>query len=162
MLVVNPTLEAQFYASLAEAYHEMSDFERSYEYFEKALKLNPEDANVLNNYAYYLSLRGEKLDKAEAMSKISNELEPEQASYQDTYGWIMFKMGRYEEAKTWIEKSLSSSVDSSATVLEHCGDVYFKLGNTLKAIEFWQKAKNAGEGSSELLDKKIQDKIFIE
>ncbi len=162
MLVDNPTLEAQFYASLGEAYHELNDALRSDENYEKALKLSPKDANVLNNYAYYLSLRGEKLEKAEEMSKLSNDLEPEQGSYQDTYGWIMFRMGRFEESKTWIEKSLSSSTDSSATVLEHYGDVLFKLGNTLKAIEFWLKAKEAGEGASELLDKKIQDKIFIE
>jgi tetratricopeptide (TPR) repeat protein len=162
MLVDNPTLEAQFYSSLGEAYHELKDAARSDEYYEKALKLDPEDANVLNNYSYFLSLRGEKLEKAEKMSKLSNELEPEQASYQDTYGWIMFKSGRYEEAKVWIERSLTSSTDSSATVLEHYGDVLYKLGDTVKAIEFWQKAKAAGEGGSELLDKKIQDKIFIE
>lgn len=162
LIVDNPALEGQFYASLGDAYNELRDYTRSDENYNKALNLNPEDANVLNNYAYYLSLRGEQLEKAEKMSKLSNELEPEQGSYQDTYGWIMFRMGRYTEAKTWIEKSLASGSDSSATVLEHYGDVLYKLGDTIKALEFWQKAKEAGEGASELLDKKIQDKIFIE
>lgn len=162
MLVDNPELEGQFYVSLGDAYNELKDYTRSDENYEKALKLDPKEANVLNNYAYYLSLRGEKLQKAEEMSKLSNELEPTQASYQDTYGWIMFKMGKYDDAKKWIEKSLASSEDSSATVLEHFGDVLYKLGDTVKALEYWQKAKTAGDGASELLDKKIQDRIFIE
>lgn len=162
MLVDNPELESRFYSSLGEAYHELNDHQRSDENYDKALKINPNDANVLNNYAYYLSLRGDMLSKAETMSKASNDLEPGQGSYEDTYGWIMFKMGKYAEAKTWIEKSLNSGGDKSATVLEHFGDVLYKLGDTIKALEFWQKAKDAGEGASELLDKKIQDKIFIE
>ncbi len=162
MVVDNPPLEAQFYASMGDAYQELKDYPRSEENYEKALKLNPKDANVLNNFAYYLSLRGEKLQRAEEMSKLSNELEPEQGSYQDTYGWIMFKMGKYPEARTWIEKSLAASADSSATVLEHYGDVLYKLGDTVKALEYWQKAKTAGDGASELIDKKIQDKMFIE
>ncbi len=162
MVVDNPELESRFYASLGEAYHELKDNTRSDENYEKALKLNAKDANLLNNYAYYLSLRGDMLEKAEAMSKLSNELEPNQSSYEDTYGWIMFKMGKYNDAKTWIEKSLESGADKSATVLEHYGDVLYKIGDTVKAMEYWQRAKEAGDGASELLDKKIQDRIFIE
>lgn len=162
MVVDNPALEGQFYSSLGEAYHELNDAVRSDEYFEKALKLNAEDPLLLNNYAYYLSVRGEKLEKAEEMSKLSNELVPDQSSYLDTYGWIMFKMGKYSDAEVWIKKSMEAGADSSGTVLEHYGDVMFKLGNTIKAIEYWQKAKDSGDGASELLDRKIRDKIFIE
>lgn len=162
MVVDNKSLEGQFYASLGDAYNELKNYSKSDEAYDKALEINPKDATVLNNYAYYLSMRGEKLDKAESMSRTSNELEPTQASYQDTYGWIMYKQGKYSDAKTWIEKSLSNSEDSSATVLEHLGDVYFRLGDTMKALEYWQKAKAAGEGASEFLDKKILEKKLFE
>ena len=162
LIVDNKPLESQFYSSLGEAYNELKDFEKSDENYEKALGLNAKDANVLNNYAYFLSVRGDKMDKAEQMSKESNELEPDQGSYEDTYGWIMYKQGKYSDAKTWTEKSLSHGSDKSATVLEHYGDILYKLGDLSKAFEYWQKAKDAGEGASELLDKKLQSRKLIE
>ena len=162
LIVDNKNLEGQFYSSLGEAYNELKDFVKSNENYDKALELNSKDANVLNNYAYFLSVRGEKMDKAEEMSKESNAIEPDQGSYEDTYGWIMYKQGKYNEAKTWTEKSLSHGSDKSATVLEHYGDILYKLGDLNKAFEYWQKAKNAGDGASEFLDKKIESRKLIE
>ncbi|MCC7232519.1 MAG: tetratricopeptide repeat protein [Bacteroidia bacterium] len=162
MIVDNPKLEAQFYASLGDAYQELRDYIHSDESYDKALSLDPKNANVLNNYSYYLSVRGEHLEKAEQMSKQSNEIEPDQPSYQDTYGWIMYKQGKYKEARTWIEKAIAGTKEDNATLLEHMGDVWFKLGDTLKALDFWEKAKAAGDGASEFLDKKIQEKKLFE
>src|SRR3569832_436224 len=123
MVVDNKELEEGFYTSLGDAYNELKKYAESDESYDKALEINPKSANTLNNYAYYLSLRGEKLDKAEQMSKQSNELQPKQSSYEDTYGWIMYKMGKFNEAKTWIEKALADGSDKSAAVLEHYGDI---------------------------------------
>jgi tetratricopeptide (TPR) repeat protein len=162
MVVDNKDMEGQFYSSLGEAYNELRNYPKSDESFEKAIALDPKNANTLNNYAYFLSVRNEQLDKAEKMSRESNELETTQASYQDTYGWIMYKENKFEDAKIWIEKSLSNSTDSSATVLEHYGDVLFKLGDTAKAFEFWQKAKAAGDGASDFLERKILEKKMFE
>jgi len=162
LVVDNKNLEAQFYAGLGDAYNELKDYVRSDSSYEKALATNPKDAFVMNNYSYYLSLRGDKLDKAEALSKQSNELVPNSSSFEDTYGWILYRMGKYSEAKSWIEKSLGHGSDKSAVVLEHYGDVLYKLGETNKALEYWQKAKDTGEPGSELLDKKINEKKLFE
>ncbi len=162
MVVDDKVLEGSFYSSLGEVYNELKDFPKSDENLEKALALNPKDESVLNNYSYFLSLRGEKLDKAEAMSKLSMELTPNNQYFEDTYGWIMYKQGKYKDAKTWIEKSMEHGSDKSATVLEHYGDALYKTGDTQKALEYWQKAKNAGTGTSELLDKKILEKKLPE
>ncbi len=162
LVVDNKSLEGQFFASLGDAYNETRDYVKSDESFDKALEINPKDVNVMNNYAYYLSVRNEKLDKAEALSKKSNELDTNQSSYEDTYGWIMYKQGKYSDAKIWIEKSLSHGSDKSATVLEHYGDVVFRLGDNEKALEYWMKAKAAGEGASEFLDRKIMEKRLFE
>jgi tetratricopeptide (TPR) repeat protein len=162
MVVDNVELQVQFYASLGEAYNELHDFINSDKSFEKALDLKPKDANTLNNYAYFLSVRGERLEKAEEMSRLSNELEPTQGSYQDTYAWIMYRLGKYDDAKIWIEKSISNTQGNNATLLEHYGDILFKLGDTAKAIETWQKAKDAGDGASEFLDRKILEKKIFE
>ncbi|CAN5698673.1 tetratricopeptide repeat protein [soil metagenome] len=162
LIVDNKNLEGQFYSSLGEAYNELKDYAKSDENYDKALELNSKDANILNNYAYFLSVRGEKMDKAEKMSMESNAIEPNQGSYEDTYGWIMYKQGKYSDAKIWIEKSLSHGSETSPTVLEHYGDILYKLGDTNKAYENWQKAKNAGEGYSEFLDKKLEGRKLIE
>jgi tetratricopeptide (TPR) repeat protein len=162
MVVDNKQLESGFYTSLGEAYNELKNFTASDENYDKALEINPKDATTLNNYAYYLSVRGEKLEKAEEMSKQSNDIQPMQASFEDTYGWIMYKMGKYKDAKTWIEKALQHGSDKSAAVLEHYGDILFKDGDTSKALEYWRRAKDAGDGGSEFLDKKLSEKKLIE
>src|SRR6185369_7981361 len=102
LVVDDKELEVTFYSLIGDAYQELKDFEKSEASYEKALAINPKAEGVLNNYSYYLSLRGEKLDKAEAMSKLSNEITPNSATFEDTYGWILFKQGKYQEAKGWI------------------------------------------------------------
>jgi tetratricopeptide (TPR) repeat protein len=61
---------------------------------------------VLNNYAYYLSEKKKNLERAEAMSRKSNELEPNNATYMDTYAWVLYQMKRYEQAAEWMDKTV--------------------------------------------------------
>jgi Tfp pilus assembly protein PilF len=114
---------------------------------------------VLNNYAYYLSLKGADLDKAEKMAKKAVTLEPGNASFEDTYGWVLFMQGKYSEAGEWISKALNSKEETSAEVMEHYGDVQYKLGDVQKALDYWIRAKQKGPGSGQL-DKKINDKKY--
>lgn len=160
-VVSNPPLLAQFYANLGDSYYRIKDHKNSDKYYEKALEIEPNNIYVLNNYSYYLSLRGENLDRAEALSLKANEIEPNQPNYEDTYAWILYKQGKYVAAKEWLEKAVENGGNSNAVILEHLGDVNAKLGNIDKALELWNKAKLAGE-TSELIDKKIADKKLYE
>lgn len=159
-VVNNDKMLAQFYSYLGDTYFQLKDNKQSDDAYDKALKIDPSNALVLNNYAYYLSLRNVNLDKAEQMAKKAVELDPGNSSDQDTYGWVLFKLGRYKEAQEWIEKAIQSG-ESSAVVLEHYGDVQWKLGSNKDAVKYWEKAAKAGEGS-ELLQKKLQDKTYYE
>lgn len=156
----NKALMAEMNASLGDSYHELNLIAASDSAYEAALAIDPEQAYVLNNYSYYLSLRGEGLEKAERMSKKSLDLDPKNASFLDTYGWILYKLNRYEEAKRYIEKAIAEG-GGSATVMEHYGDILYKLGETVLALDNWKKAKEAG-GKSTFLDKKIADKKLYE
>ncbi len=160
-VVDNTLLEAQFYAYIGDAYNQTGDDKKSDEAYEEVLTLDPDNDYVLNNYAYYLSLRNENLDKAAKMAKHATELKPNSSSNQDTYGWVLYKLGYYSEAKEWIEKANQNSGDSNAVILEHYGDVLWKLGEKEHANEYWIKAKQAGKGS-DLLDKKVAEKQFFE
>lgn len=156
----NEALKTQFRIYLGEVYHEKKNYDLSDEYFEKAIKSDPNNSFTLNNYSYYLSLRGEKLKTAEKYAQKAIELDPENVNNQDTYGWVLFKMKRYEEARFWIQKAYDSSENPSGTVVEHLGDVYYELGKVEKAVDLWKEAREAGETTGEI-DKKIKTRSRI-
>lgn len=155
-VVNNNALLEQFYSTLGDTYNELENFEASYAAYDKVLSLNPGNTVVLNNYSYYLSLRSEKLDKAEQMAGKSVEMDPYNSNNLDTYAWVLYKREKYKDALEWIKKALSNGGEDSGVVLEHYGDILYKLGKTEEAIEFWTKAKKQKD-FSELLDKKLQD-----
>ncbi len=153
----NTPLEVQFCSNLGEAYNAIKDYEKSDKEFDKALELDPNNAGILNNYAYYLSLRKQNLEKAERLSKHSLELTPNNVSYIDTYGWILYQEQKYEEAKKYLEKAFDRGGFNRPAIVEHYGDVMYKLNEIDKAVENWKKSKELGN-KSELLLKKIADK----
>ena len=157
----NDELLSEFYMYLGDTYHSLKDTSESDKAYEKSLSIKNDNAYVLNNYAYYLSLRNHDLEKAETMSKKAVTLDPKNSSFQDTYGWVLFKLQRYDDARTWVGKALEDKDSVSAEVMEHYGDILFKLGDSGQALEYWQKAKAKGPGSP-LLDKKIAEKKLIE
>lgn len=153
---------AGMYSMLADAYYNTKDYEASDEYFEKSLKLAPENASTLNNYAYYLSERGVRLEDAEKMSKRSLELAPDLPTFLDTYGWILYKQGNHKKAKEYIEKAIQKEEQAaSGTLWDHLGDANYQLGNKDEALENWKKAKELGADNPKL-DKKIADKKLYE
>lgn len=152
---------SQCYSAMGDCYHSISDNKSSDEAYEKALGYNADNAFTLNNYAYYLSLRNERLDKAAAMSKHSTDLQPNTASFEDTYAWILFRQKKYAEAKVWIEKSLAHDKDESAVKTEHYGDILYFMGDINGAVQNWQKAKKQG-AASPVLDRKINEKKYSE
>ncbi len=161
LVIENKQLELQFLSLLGDVYNGLKEFDKSDEAFAKALAIDKDDSGVLNNWAYYLSVRGEKLDKAEAMSRRSNELSPGSATYMDTYAWILFKEGKYDQAREWQEKALNATDGPEGVLLEHYGDILYRLGKVEEALEQWKKAKAAG-GASDLIDKKVQGGKLVE
>ena len=152
----NSILLLEFYSSLADSYHATKQHKLSDDYYEKSLEIDSNNVLVLNNYAYYLSLRRLNLEKAKKMSHKCNELEKDNGTYQDTYAWILYELAEYEQAKVWIQKSLSNGSDMSAVVVEHYGDILYKLGEVKDAVYQWEKAKELGQ-ASEILNKKIEE-----
>ena len=153
-IVDNENLLLEFYSSLADVYHATKQHKLSDEYYEKALEIDASNVLILNNYAYYLSVRKKNLEKAKEMSFLCNDLEKDNGTYQDTYAWILYELKDYESAKKWMLKSLENGGDKSAVVVEHYGDILFELGDINNAINQWKIAKELGEGSKQL-DQKI-------
>lgn len=92
------------YALLGDIYHQLGQDDKAFQAYDSCLIYNKNDAMVLNNYAYYLSLKKKDLQRAEEMSRLSNELEPDNSTYLDTYAWVLFQQKRYDEAKQYMDK----------------------------------------------------------
>jgi tetratricopeptide (TPR) repeat protein len=161
LVVANNLLLSQFTAYLGDAYHQLGDVSASFEYYDKTLLLDPSNSYVLNNYAYYLALRKEKLDKAETMAQKAVQLDPGNSSNLDTYGWVLYMLNRFGEAESWIRKALDNGGMNNPVVLEHYGDVLYRLGKTEESLQYWRRAVEQGKGS-EWLEKKVKDGILYE
>ncbi len=156
---IDPDLLTVFYGQLGDAYNGIEDHEKSDISYEKALENKPSNDHVLNNYSYFLSLRKQKMDKALDMSSKLVNQHPENPTYLDTHGWVLYVNGKYKEAKKFLEKAVS--LDDDGTIVEHYGDALYQLGDVEQAIEQWEKARDSG-GASEYIDKKIADKKLYE
>jgi len=151
-------LTLQMLIALGDASFQLKNFERTDSCYEAALEIDPNNATVLNNYAYYLSERDNKLEKAERMSKKSNLLVDNNSAFLDTYAWIMFKMKNFKEALVWIEQAMDlPDAKDRAELLTHYGDILFKVGEIDKAVEQWKMALQKG-GDKSSLENRIKNR----
>jgi tetratricopeptide (TPR) repeat protein len=157
----NKALEAQFLATQGDIYYALEDADKAFQSYEESLKIDELNIVVLNNYSYYLTLEDRDLDKAERMSSKCIELEPGNATYLDTYAWVLFKRERYFEAKYIMERAIDNGGNDSYVVVEHYGDILYKNGDIEKALEQWKLSESMGN-ESDILKKKIETKAYIE
>ena len=121
---------SDFYSILGDMYHTQKQMKEAYAAYDSALVYNPSNIGALNNYAYYLSVERRDLDKAEEMSYKTVKAEPNNATYLDTYAWILFEKGNYAEARIYIDNAMKSEGgDKSDVIVEHCGDIYYMTGD---------------------------------
>ena len=157
----NLGLKSDFYGQIGDIYYQMDRLPDAYKAYDEALKYNDKNVVVLNNYSYFLSLEKRDLKKAERMSGLCIKLEPDNATYLDTYAWIFFVQGNYTLAKIYIESAIEKDTTNSAELVDHYGDILFMCGEKEKAVEQWKRAKELGK-STEVLDQKIERQEYIE
>ena len=160
-IIDNPGLKGQFLMLKGEGLYKLDNKQEAFKMFDEAVTLDPENYIALNNYAYYLSLDGGDLNKAERMSGRVVERFPDNSTYLDTHAWVLFKKGEYTLAKFYMESAIKNGGAENATLLEHYGDILFMLEKLDEAKEFWGKAKNNG-GNSEVLLRKIKEQKYFE
>jgi tetratricopeptide (TPR) repeat protein len=160
-IVDNEKMKGQFLMLKGEAIYKMGKTTEAFEIFDKSVELDPDNHIALNNYAYYLSLTGMHLDKAERMSGRVIEMFPENSTYLDTYAWVLFKKGEYALAKFYIESAIKFDQENNPTLIEHYGDILFKLNKIDEAVNNWKKALELGS-DSDTLERKINEKKYFE
>ena len=150
-------LVSDLYALAGDASHTLGLRDSCYQAYEAALRYNPDNMPVLNNYAYYLSEEGVNLERAEEMSHRTVEAQPDNATYLDTYAWILYALGRYTQARIYIDQAMQHGGTEEPVLLEHCGDIYYRSGDAAGALSYWQQAWDKGARSPSL-EKKIKTK----
>lgn len=140
------------YGTLGDVKQQLDKWEETVDAYEQAIQLDAENTTTLNNYAYYLSVREENLEKALEMATEAVEADPGNSSFLDTLGWVYFKMGDYDQAREQIQKSIDTG-DASAEVFEHMGDVLEAAGEEEAAKEWWEKALEKDPNRKHLSEK---------
>lgn len=161
----NPSIVSDFYAVMGDILHQKGMEKEAFEAYDSCLVWKEDNIGCLNNYAYYLSEKGIRLDDAEKMSFRTIKAEPKNATYLDTYAWILFMQKRYDEAKTYIDQTLENDTTPSAVLFEHAGDIYYHVGEKEKALEYWQEAleqSDESDGRQQILTRKIKLKKYLE
>ena len=156
----NKDFVSDFYAIMGQILHDKGLDDEAFAAYDSSLQWKDDNIEVLNNYAYYLSERGERLQKAEQMSFRTIKAEPTNSTYLDTYAWILFMQDRYEEAKIYIDQAVQNDSVPNAVIIEHAGDIYALNKEMQKAVEFWKQAQEAG-GNSKVLIRKIRQRKYF-
>ena len=165
----NTEIVSDFYAVMGDILHQKGLDQEAFAAYDSCLAWKDDNYGCLNNYAYYLSEKEIRLDKAEQMSYRTIKAEPKNATFLDTYAWILFKQERYAEAKIYIDQTLQCDSDTSAVLLEHAGDIYYHNGDREQALAYWQqalakvspKSEVGSEDRRQILTRKIKLKKYI-
>ena len=158
----SPDIVSDFYAVMGDLLHQKGLTRQAFEAYDSCLQWKDDNIMCMNNYAYFLSERGEQLEKAEQMSYKTVKAEPKNATYLDTYAWILFMQKRYAEAKIYIDQALQNREESqdNSVILEHAGDIYIMNKDADKAIDYWKQAQQT-RSNDKTLAKKIKTKKYI-
>ncbi len=157
----NNQVLSQVYTYRAEACYKLKKYDEAYSWFDKVVKIDPQNYLAMNNYAYYLSLRSIKLDVAEKLSSMVVQNNPNSSTYLDTYAWVLFKKKDFQLAKFYMESALSNSTEENPVLIEHYGDILYFLNEKDQAVKQWEKSLKMGN-TSKVLPKKINTSTYYE
>jgi tetratricopeptide (TPR) repeat protein len=155
-----PEVISDFYAMIGDFSHKKGLNKEAFAAYDSSLVYNADNIEALNNYAYYLSVVHQQLDKAEEMSYKTVKAEPNNATYLDTYAWILFIKGNYTQARIYIDNAMKNGGESSSDVVEHCGDIHAMTDDITGAVKYWTLSQKLGN-KSKVLKQKIVKKKYI-
>lgn len=149
-IAANDSVRSSIVSYQADVMHGEEQKTKAYKLYKKALKLNPDNASALNNYAYFLSLDSTDLARAEQMAARAVELTPGNASYLDTYAWVLFQQGHTQQALKIIKQAVSLDGMANSELLVHYGDILYATGEKFMARMYWRRALSAGHNAAEI------------
>lgn len=158
----NPDIVSDFYAIMGDILHQKGRSKEAFAAYDSCLQWKPDNYGCLNNYAYYLSEEHGDLRKAAEMSAKTVKAEPKNATYLDTYAWILFRSERFAEAQIYIDQAVANldSTQHNSVIFDHAGDIHERMGDHEAAVGYWMKAMEGG-GDKAVLEQKIRPKAIV-
>lgn len=144
--------------SLSNIYVQQGNLRKGEEILEVVYKEAPDDPTVNNDLGYLYADQGKNLEQAEKMIRKAIDAEPENGAYLDSMGWVLFKLGKYQDALPYLEKAVQKSTGGDETLWDHLGDLYDRLKQGDKARDAWTKSLDAAKQAAKP-DKKLIDKV---
>lgn len=149
---------SQLYTNIADNYYFSKNYDKAFSAYDNALLLDPGNAMALNNYAYFLTCLGKEPEKAREMSEKSLDGEnAENPTFLDTYAWILYKSGNYEDARKYAESaiSFSSGMEDAGNeeLYMHYGEILMALGEKKKALDAFETCLRLSPDNNEIKDK---------
>lgn len=141
---------------LGAIYERQKQFARAEAMFKKILKRNGEHAGVLNYLGYMLTERGVRLREALEYIKRAVKIDPYNGAYLDSLGWVYFKLNELELAKTNLTSAARLN-EADATIYDHLGDLYYKLGQYDEARQYYEQSIFCAKNDDE--QKSVGDKL---
>ena len=168
---VSPYLVSNVFGVLGDIYYQQQKEQEAFAAYDSALVYKEDNIMCLNNYAYYLSLKNEQLDKAEEMSYRTIRQEPDNITYLDTYAWILFMKGDYDHARSYMDKVVNPARTDEelladdrlqGNIIEHAGDIYALCGDNETALRLWKLAVQKDDDTcTPLLRKKVKRRRYV-
>ncbi len=150
----NDSVRSAIHGIRGDLLYEQGKEKKAYRFYTKALDLHPDNAAVLNNFAYFIceesSSSEADLEKALAMSERANRISSGNATYLDTQAWLLYKLGRYEEARKIMLQAISLDSSNSEVLLCHYGDILHAMGDDFLAKMYWRRALEQGYDTNEI------------
>lgn len=158
----NPDVVSDFYAIMGDLLHQKGNSKEAFAAYDSCLQWKADNYGCLNNYAYYLSEENIDLRRAAEMSAKTVKAEPKNATYLDTYAWILYREDRFAEAKIYIDQAIANldSTQHNNVIYEHAGDIHERVGDHAAAVDYWKKALESG-GDKAALEQKIHPKAIV-
>lgn len=152
---------SSLYATLGDVLHQAGDKTDAYVSYENAVLLNPDNAMAYNNHAYFLTIDGGDLTKAEALVRQALKgRDADNPTYLDTLAWILHLKGDGEGAEETQRRAVELLEETSVPapeIYDHYGDILLKNGKDSEAAEAWSKALGQEPDNREEIQKKLED-----
>jgi len=139
----------------AVAFNALKQHDREEQSLRLLLRIQPNHAEALNFLGYSLADRNQRLDEAEKLVRRALELKPKDAYFMDSLAWVYFRQGKFAAALA-IQRKALATVNNDATMLEHLGDIYWRLNQPNEAKAAWQQSLQHGPDNPEELKRKIR------
>ncbi|HVT87395.1 MAG TPA: tetratricopeptide repeat protein [Tepidisphaeraceae bacterium] len=125
---------------VAGLYHQIDQPQMTEQILQDVLKLDPNHPQAGNDLGYTWADAGKNLDRAESMIRSAVKAEPENTSYLDSLGWVLYKRSHFDQAAPIFEQASQPLEDADPVVLDHMGDNLYRLGRAADARQSWQRS----------------------